>query len=222
MREPINRLRGRAIAIMCFAATAVAAPAGPLEDPQQLVDATIEQLRAEVTRDSQLIDADPVYAMDLVESAIAPHIDVRLTSRLVLGRHWRDAKPAQRDRFVDGLRRLLLRLIATHINDYRDALVAYSPTVFKGEHNKRATVRTQVSKAGTPPVSVDYRLYLTKAGWKVYDVAIYGISVVKTYHLTLDADIRKLGLDGVIDEINAKFPLPEAAGQQTERRASAG
>ena len=109
MREAVNSLRRRVIAIMCLAVTAFAAPAGQLEDPQQLVDATIEQLRAEVTRDSLLIDADPVYAMNLVEAAIAPHIDVRLTSRLVLGRHWRDANPAQRDRFVDGLRRLLLR-----------------------------------------------------------------------------------------------------------------
>ena len=72
---------------------------------------------------------------------------------------------------------------------------------------QRAKVRTQVSRAGSPAVPVDYRLHRVDGVWKVYDVAIFGVSIVRTYHATIDADIRERGLDSVIEQINAMSPL---------------
>jgi phospholipid transport system substrate-binding protein len=151
-----------------------------------------------------------------------PHLDMHLASRLVLGRHWQDASAVQRDAFVDGLRRLLIRIFAAHIGDYHDAEVEYFPTIFNGDRHQRATVRTRVSRGGSPEVSVDYRLYLTDNGWKVYDVAIFGVSLVKTYHITIDSDVEKLGLDGVIEQINAKVPLHGPHRGAGSERAAAG
>jgi len=175
--------------------------------PRDLVDTTIETLRANVIRDRALIESDPEYAMALVETTVAPHLDMRLASRLVLGKYWRQATTAQRDAFVDGLSRLLLRIFALHMRDYSDAEIAYSPTVFKGADNQRAVVRTHVSRAGVPEVSVDYRLYNSTGGWKVYDVSIVGISLVKTYRLTIARELKQHGIDSVIAQINAKIPL---------------
>jgi phospholipid transport system substrate-binding protein len=178
-------------------------------DPRRLVDTTIETLRESLIRDQAVAARDPEYSMALVESIVSPHIDMRLAGRLVLGAHWQEATPTQRDAFVAGLRRLLLRIFALHLSEYSAAEVAYSPTVFKGEDQQRAIVRTQVSRPGTPPVSVDYRLYRSVDGWKVYDVSVVGISLVKTYHIAIAHDVRKYGLDTVIEQINAKTPLKE-------------
>lgn len=193
-----------------------------MPDPRGLVDMTIETLRESLIRDQSRVESDPEYSMALVENIVMPHVDLRLTARLVLGSHWREATPAQRDAFVEGLRRLLLRVFALHLSDYSDAEIVYSPTVFKGENNQRAIVRTRVSRPGVPPVSVDYRLYRSADGWKVYDVAILGISLVKTYHITIAYDLKKIGLDGVIEQINAKSPLHEIGGVPTAEPASAG
>lgn len=176
-------------------------------DPRVLVDTTIETLRAQVNEEQARIKHDPVYAMDVVADAIEPHMDVKLAGRLVLGRHWLGASEAQRAGFVDGLRRLLLRVFALHISDYTDAEVTYSPTVFSGKAGQRAQVRTQVARPGSPAVPVDYRLHRVGGAWKVYDVAIFGVSIVRTYHLTIDADVRARGLDGVIEQINTMSPL---------------
>jgi phospholipid transport system substrate-binding protein len=210
----LNKGRYRAVAkyrlfligllIMCVSAPAVGAP-----DPRVIVDTTIETLREHVIRDQARIEDDPEYAMALIEDLVSPHVDLRLASRLVLGSHWNDATPAQRNAFVDGLQRLLLRVFALHISDYRDAQVDYSPTVYKGDKNQRAVVRTAVSRNGVPPVRVDYRLYRGSDGWKVYDVSVVGISLVKTYRLTIEYDLQKYGLDRVIEQINAKMPLHE-------------
>jgi phospholipid transport system substrate-binding protein len=196
------------IAVMVFAR----AQASDHPDPRDLLDTTIETLRTHVTRDHERLEREPHYAMSLVQEIVSPHVDLRLASRLVLGAHWKTATDAQRDAFVESLRGLLLRIFALHIADYREAEVSYSPTVFKGDRRERAVVRTEVSRSGVPPVAVDYRLYRSPDGWKVYDVTILGISLVKTYHITIEYDLRKFGLDGVIERMNAKSPLTNAGG----------
>lgn len=182
-------------------------PAQDRNDPRELIDKTIETLREQVIREQRRLQSEPRYAMVLVEGILSPHVDLKLASRLVLGTYWNVATVAQRDAFVDGLQRLMLRIIALHISDYRDAEVVYSPTLFKGAERRRAVVRTKVSRDGGAPVSVDYRLYRGAAGWKVYDVSIVGISLVKTYRITIEYDLKKYGIDGVIEQINAKVPL---------------
>jgi phospholipid transport system substrate-binding protein len=184
--------------------------ASDTSDPRELVDATIETLRANVIHDEALLEGDPGHALMLVESIVAPHIDMQLASRLILGKHWQAATPAQREAFVGGLRGLLLRIVAIHVRDYSSAVVIYEPTVLGGKDNQHAMVRTEVSRDGIPPVSVDYRLHHAHGAWKIYDVSILGISLVKTYRITLAGELKRYGLDGVIEQINAKSPIIEA------------
>ncbi|MFT4563366.1 MAG: phospholipid transport system substrate-binding protein [Gammaproteobacteria bacterium] len=181
------------------------------QDPQVLLSQTIEILRERVLRDEELIAKDAHHAIEIVDTLLSPHVDMRLSSRLVLGSHWDAATVPQREAFVDGLTRLLLRVFATHISGLSSAEVTYSPTEYRGEENTRAVVRTQVTRPGFSEVPVDYRFYQSTDGWKVYDVSIFGISLIKTYHLTVEAELEEVGLDGVIERINAKSPLPDAA-----------
>lgn len=199
-RHRLNKLFGLGLLLIISTVQATSV------DPKDLVNSAIEDLRTQVSRDRDLIENDPTHAMQIVRSAIAPHMDMQLTSRLVLGKHWQQASATQRDRFADGLQRLLLRLFALHLNDYHDAEVNFLPTLYKGE-NVRALVRTEVSREGSPAVSVNYRFHRTATGWKVYDVALFGISLVKTYHVSIARDVQTHGLDGVIEQINAKVPL---------------
>ncbi len=201
-------MRWLTVLFICVAGGA--AQASVTQDPRDLVDTTIETLRENVHRDAAILDSDPGHALALVERVVAPHIDMRLTSRLVLGKHWSAATENQRDAFVDGLRSLLMRIFAIHLRDYSTAEVAFSPTVLKGEDKRRAVVRTEVSRAGIPPANVDYRLHHTDGRWLIYDVSIFGISLVKTYRLTIEGELQRNGIDEVIQQINALHPLNDA------------
>ena len=209
-RFPVGRLIVRWVIVPCIALAVGAASASATQDPRDLVDTTIETLRENVQRDAALLDTDPAHALSLVERVVAPHIDIRLASRLVLGRHWVAATDLQRDAFVDGLRGLLMRIFAIHLRDYSTAEVAFAPTVLHGDDKRRAVVRTEVTRAGIPPMNVDYRLYHTDGRWLIYDVSIFGISVVKTYRLTIDGELERHGIDGVIQQINALLPMNDA------------
>ncbi|MGB1557235.1 MAG: ABC transporter substrate-binding protein, partial [Oceanococcaceae bacterium] len=55
--------------------------------------------------------------------------------------------------------------------------------------------------AGAAAVPIVYRLRETGEGWKVYDVAVDNISLVTNYRGSYSAEIRKVGLDGLIQKL---------------------
>jgi phospholipid transport system substrate-binding protein len=76
------------------------------------------------------------------------------------------------------------------------------------------TVRTQVKQTGTEPVSIDYSMEQTPAGWKVYDVVVGGVSLVTNYRETFNAEIRDGGVDGLIKSLaskNRSLETPQAS-----------
>ena len=71
-------------------------------DPSQLAR---ERRRRPCSKNSTLIApriaSRPFEDRRLVEKDLLPHFDIDYAARLVLGAHWRDATPEQRERFVD-------------------------------------------------------------------------------------------------------------------------
>jgi phospholipid transport system substrate-binding protein len=65
-------------------------------------------------------------------------------------------------------------------------------------------VRTQVKQPGTESVSIDYSMEKTPEGWKAYDVAVGGVSLVTNYRETFNAEIRDGGVDGLIKSLATK------------------
>jgi phospholipid transport system substrate-binding protein len=44
----------------------------------------------------------------------------------------------------------------------------------------------------------------TANGWKVYDVAIEGVSLVQNYRSTFNSEVQRGGIDGLIGALEAK------------------
>lgn len=165
--------------------------------PGQLIDSAAQAMLAELDANRTEYRKDPTKVYALVERILLPHFDVDYAARRVLGRHWRDATPEQRRRFVDAFYKSLLYL-------YGDALVE-----FTGERLKvlpvradpaadRATVRTEIRRDDGTRVPVNYSLRRTDEGWKAWDVTIEGISSVKSFQEDFGAEIAQKGLDAVI------------------------
>jgi phospholipid transport system substrate-binding protein len=48
----------------------------------------------------------------------------------------------------------------------------------------------------------------TGSDWKVYDIAVEGISLVLTYRSEFDAVVKQEGIDGLIKRLAQKNTLP--------------
>ncbi len=196
----------------------VVAPAvGGDTPPDQLVrDRTgriIELLKA--NKDAYAKDHKKLYTM--VNEQVLPYFDFRAMSRLVLGKHWREANDGQRERFTAEFRDLLVRTYATALLKYTNEQVLYLP--FRSSPGeKTATVKTEVKQAGGGPnIPIYYSFYLTDASWKVFDVTIDGVSLVTTYRGTYAEKIRNEGMDGLIASMK-KTEKEDAIGKARSQK----
>jgi len=147
-------------------------------------------------KDAYAKDQKKLYAM--VQEQVLPYFDFRAMSRLVLGKHWREASEDQRSRFAAEFRDLLVRTYATALLKYTNEEVVYLPFRSSPE-DKTVTVKTEVKQGGGGPlIPIHYSFYLTDASWKVFDVTIDGVSLVTTYRGTYAEKIRTEGLNALI------------------------
>lgn len=183
-------------------AALLALPARAETTPEELVRKTTDEILATIkaNRDAYAKDLGKLYRM--ADEKVLPHFDFRRMAQWVLGRHWRDASPEQRDRFVAAFRDLLVRTYATALLNYKDQEVVYL-SVQRRPQDEEVLVRTEIKQSGgAPNVPIHYSFYKNKDGaWKVFDVAIEGVSLVTNYRSVYATKIRDKGMDSLIGEI---------------------
>ncbi|MFQ5546033.1 MAG: phospholipid-binding protein MlaC, partial [Acidiferrobacterales bacterium] len=59
-----------------------------------------------------------------------------------------------------------------------------------------------VRRDGGPNVPVNFRFFKGKNGWKAYDVSIEGVSMVTNYRSVYTSQIKREGLDAVIEKLS--------------------
>lgn len=132
-----------------------------------------------------------------IDTVLFPCFDVEYAGRLVLGKYWRDATPAQRQQFAMALYRRLIRTYAGEVAGWTADRVKILPLRSDPEA-LQVTVHTQVANAQASVVNVDFRLRQTGQGWKIFDAVVDGVSYVRNYHDDTDTEITQKGLDAAI------------------------
>jgi phospholipid transport system substrate-binding protein len=171
--------------------------------PEELVRKVTEDVMAAIKSDRELAAGDKQRALKLAEEKILPHVDFREATRLAVGRSWREATPEQRKQLVDEFRTMLVRTYSNAIGTYEGQEMRVLPSRAKpGETD--VTVRNQYIRPGGKPVPIDYQMRKTDEGWKIYDIAVEGISLVLTYRSEFDAIVRQEGIDGLIKRLSQR------------------
>jgi phospholipid transport system substrate-binding protein len=192
-------------AALLFAALLGIPVTGPAQEhsPEQVVRTTADELLEQLRERRDALHSDPERLQRAVDAVLDPALDFDLTTRLVLGRHWRRATPGQRSRFSDEFRRMLLRTYSAPLLEYADDIaIDFLPS--PAPKDGRGSVRTVLSYRGSPPVAVNYQLRRTGEVWRIYDVVIEGVSAVVTFRATFGDAIQRLGLDAFLDRLEAK------------------
>ena len=189
---------------MLFGAACVGPALAAEQTPQQIVQSIADQLGKAIQGHQTELRQNPEQMIKIIDGIILPHFDTDYAALLVLGRHAREATPAQRVAFARAFYNAL-----TH--RYAEGLVAYTRGAVKvlpaqGPLDQRRTiVRTQVLLDSGKNLSVDYAFRKTAAGdWKAYDVIIEGISYITNYRNQVDAEIQKEGIDGLIKRLQSE------------------
>ncbi len=178
----------------------ISVPVSAITGPQQLVMQVSQTMLDRLAQEKELLKAEPGRIYGLVDKIVVPHFDFEYMSQMVLAKYWRRASAAQRQAFAAEFRQLLVRTYATSLKEYADQELIYLP-FRKGKKNNLAVVRTEVDQPGGFPIPIDYRLRQNSSEWKVFDIVIDGVSLVTNYRTSFAKEIRKSGLDSLIETL---------------------
>ncbi len=176
-----------------------------IEGPDQLIKMTSEKVLKILKDNKAKYEKDPDQIYVLVNDIILPHLDFRAMSKLALGKNWRDANKEQQERFTEAFKTMLVRTYSKSLTEYTDQEIEFLPYRPPEEGKNTVMVKTQVKQSNGPSIPIDYRLRYLENEWKVYDIAIDGISLVTNYRNSFASDIRKVGMDGLIDKLVEKY-----------------
>jgi phospholipid transport system substrate-binding protein len=181
---------------MCCVAAAPAR-AQEVTAPDALAKSVTDDVLALLRADKEIQAGNQQKVIELVEKKVLPHFNFVRMTQLAAGRHWREASPEQQKALVNEFRALLVQTYAATFVAYRDQTVEYRPLRMQ-PGDTEVVVKSLINQQGGKPVTIDYRMHKTDAGWKVYDVVVGDVSLVLNYRGTFNSEVQKGGLDGLI------------------------
>lgn len=195
------------LAAFLFSATAIAADV----EPDVLVKNVTTEVLDVVRKDKDIQNGNSKKTLELVETKILPHFNFQRMIQLAMGREGRKATPEQLKTLTDEFRNLLVRTYSKALTEFRNQEITYKPLKMAATDTD-VRVRTEIKQSGGKPVSLDYYLEKSPAGWKVYDVEVGGVSLITNYRTTFGQEIQNSGVEGLIRTLQAKNKTGDASG----------
>lgn len=118
-----------------------------------------------------------------------PLFDFETMAKLTLGRtHWSKFTPAQRKRFTDLFIKRLKMTYLDRVTLYGNENINFKPGIVKGK--RKIYVPSIITSKGEN-ISVLYKFWKSPKGWKIYDVEVEGVSIIRTYRSQFGQILRK-------------------------------
>ena len=190
---PITRnLAGWAVAVLlAFAGQAAAAPLTP---PERFVDA----FGGQAVEVIQATAADPAARRARFGDLARRDLDLRTIAALVLGRSWRGADDEARARFARAFEDHLIDTYSRRLEGYSGQRPEVTGARQAGDD---VMVASRVAGADGQPIQIDWRVREKAGSWRIIDASVEGVSMVVTWRNEFAAVIQKVGLNGLIDQL---------------------
>ena len=171
---------------------------------------TIKQTVDEVLLVLRTPDLNKQQRRDKVRDIVRPRFDYRAMSQIILAQNWRNATPAQKDRFVELFRDLIEYTYFSAMDKYTGETVRMGLERTSGN---RAIVQTYINSSAKE-VPVNYSLRLKDDDWYAYDVTVDGVSLVSNYRTSFRNLVNEKGMDGLLKELADKVDSLKSSDSQ--------
>ena len=132
---------------------------------------------------------------------VTPMFDFELMAQLSLGKkHWPGLSQDKKERFTE---LFIKRLKASYLSNftlYTDEKVFYEPAVQVKKKIHTPTYLVSRDKK----ISILYKFYKAQENWKIYDLEIQGVSIIRSYRSQFSSVLES----GSIDDLLLKLEGP--------------
>ncbi len=185
------------ILALCGLATWVGAEE---QTPEQIVEQTSTELLKIINEQSARIENEEGYANQVINDLILPLIDLQSMGKLILGKHWKTASDEQRTQFIEQFKFMLIRTYAKSVVNFGNAKVIVFPPQ-DGQKGKRHRVKSNLDAGSGTPLQVDYVFRRKDDSWKVFDLVVDGLSLIKNFRTSFSQEISETSLDALIERL---------------------
>ena len=182
-------------------------PLIPIPVPVILVEKQTKILLDELSTRKAVFDKEPQQLVTFARTVALSHWDFHRTSRIMLGKYWKESTSSQKARFTEEFLRTILRYVVKAYGYYDDSLVSILSYDWQpnGKDNDAGWVRSVIRLPAGLKVAVDYRMVLNKAEqWKMIDVRVEGISLLNTKRTEYRDSISQNGVESLLKAMSDK------------------
>jgi len=132
---------------------------------------------------------------------VSPMFDFQLMAKLSLGRqYWPDLSKENRERFTELFINRLRQSYLNKITAYTDEKVSYEPAV---KVDGKTHIPTYLISKGKK-IGMLYKFYQPNGQWKIYDLEIQGVSIIRSYQ----SQFKEILRNGTFDDLLLKMEKP--------------
>tara|TARA_Y100001970_G_C14199571_1_gene840287 strand:- start:1130 stop:1717 length:588 start_codon:yes stop_codon:yes gene_type:complete len=170
--------------------------------PDGFLKDSVQEVMLFISENKSRLEEDDRYLTQKMNEIVIPKLDIELMSRIVVGKkNWGNISDEEKKNFILAFRNLMVKTYMKSLTAFEGEKIKFLPYV-PGKRPDIAKVKSiYLLSEGEIPVS--YRLRKTNNNWKVYDIIIDGISLLKNYRSDFKSHINDFGIVSLIDKLNS-------------------
>ena len=186
--------------LLLFSIPYVAHSAQPMDSLRKPIDEVLRILEDPQYKDAANKSAQREKIWQITQNVF----DFREISIRTLARNWKKLTPEQQKEFTDVFSQFLSNTYIDRIQGgYRNEKIVYQAQDMISEN--KAIVKTKIIRENSIEVPVEYRMRMRKNTWRIYDVRIEGVSLVKNYRTQFKQILMKETPDQLIERLKTKL-----------------
>ena len=159
----------------------------------EIVYETTQEVLNRLEIDKDRLQADKKYIKVIVRELIMPHMDFNTMSALALGDNWEILNGGKQACLSRGFKNLLVERYAHVLLSYRDHDIYYQTAKPIGEKDYVSVIQT-LTRSETKSSTIEYRMHPDGDSWKVADLLIDDVSLIRNYRKIFHKEIKQEGL----------------------------
>lgn len=162
------------------------------------------QLSATLTEFVSILTKTPVSELRATglparaKQLVFARFDFNEMTKLALGEHWGRLADGERKDFIAAFTHKLLVGYGRTVRAHGDEQVEFKDEQIEGG---AARVQTFIVREGRPVMSIDYQLHRIGAEWKVCDVTVDSVSLVRNFHAQFRRVIAKSSIQDLLRQL---------------------
>ncbi len=177
------------------------APALSQDNPTSYIRANVDKVVNILTSPEYEAETNQTEKLRQIEIVVDNFFDSEELSKRSLGQYWRIFTPEQREEFQPLFLKLIKQVYLKKSVTYNGEVVNYNQEIIKSD--TLAEVHTTVT---SPDLNIPIIYYMIRkdASWKVYDVSVENVSLIKNYRSQFRSILQNNSPDKLIATLREK------------------